>query len=278
MTVFDAVRAPAYTGERRCWPCTVVNLVLVAAVAVGLAALDFAFAGLAVAAVGVVGIWLRGYVVPFTPRFAPKLVAALPVPADWFHAPDAVSDGGGDPAPGSLAPDEIDGETVLTRLVEVGVVVPEGDDLLLADDFRERWYAAMRDHRADSVETLAATVQDLVPDARVSTEDGAGSRGPYVVVSRSEVASLGDAWLTRPVAVAEVAAVEALDPTGLDEAVALAAAEPLRTFLDECPDCGGPVEATTTVECCGGAAGAGSDPDEVLACTDCDTRLFTFRG
>jgi hypothetical protein len=117
-------------------------------------------------------------------------------------------------------------------------------------------------------------VTELRPDVSVSVEDGA--RGPYVVVSGSSDSVLDQAWLTRPVAIAEIAAVRALDGRGLDAEMRLAAAEPLRTFLATCPACGGAVEETTTVACCGGAAGAGSDPDEVLACTDCDSRLFTF--
>ncbi|WP_435365660.1 hypothetical protein [Haloarchaeobius sp. DYHT-AS-18] len=272
MSTLDRFRNPAYTGEQRCWPCTVVNVVLVGVVVAGVALLDYPVVAAAVGLVGLLVIWAQGYVVPYTPRFAPRLVAALPLPGDPFHAD------GGTAAPaedGSLGSDEIDGEAVLTRLVEVGVIVPEGEDLMLSEEFHERWHDAMDEHQDDSAEELAAVVRDLLPDASVSVEGGA--RGPYVVVSAGGTASLSDAWLTRPVAIAEVAAVEALADTGLDEQTRLAAAEPLRTFLDVCPDCGGAVEVTTTVECCGGSAGA-TDPDEVLACTECDTRLFTFPG
>ncbi|WP_267643452.1 hypothetical protein [Haloarchaeobius amylolyticus] len=270
MSTLERFRDDAYTGERRCWPCTVVNVGIVGLVVAAAIVLDYPVVAGVVGVVGLGAIWARGYVVPYTPRFAPQLVAALPIGSDPFHA-----DGGAQvpDEDGTLADEEMDGETVLTRLVEAGVVVPEGEDLVLADDFYDRWHARMDAHREASAEELAGRIRDLVPGASVSVEDGA--RGPYVVVSQSGTASLSDAWLTRPVAIAEVAAVEALDGTGLDEGTRLAAAEPLRTFLDVCPDCGGAVEVTTTVECCGGSAGA-TDPDEVLACTECDTRLFTF--
>ena len=54
----------------------------------------------------------------------------------------------------------------------------------------------------------------------------------------------------------------------------MAAARPLRLFLDRCPACEAPVAETTAAACCGGPGPGG--PDEVLSCLSCETRLFTF--
>lgn len=279
MSFIDALRAPRYTGERRCWPCTVVNLVLVGAAAVTFAVAGRAFAGAAVGIVGALAIWLRGYVVPFTPRFAPRLVAATPGATRVFeHASD--DEGGPDEVDragdGTLAPGDVDGEVVLGRLVDAGVVVPDGDGLELNDAFRADWEARVRDVRDESIEDVAAAAARALPDASVSVEGEDAGRGPYVVVSRGDAPRLEDPWLTKPEAVAEVAAVDALEGYGFDDATRVAAAGPLRLFLETCPACGGAVVETTTVECCGGTAGAGASPDAVLACSDCDRRLFTL--
>ncbi|MFC6952675.1 hypothetical protein [Halorubellus litoreus] len=284
MTTFDALRDARYTGEARCWPCTAVNVVVVAAVVLALALVDRVALAAAVAVVGALAVWLRGYVVPFTPRFAPRLVAAVPGGERLFDhgnapgrdretADDAPAGTAGD---ANLAPRDVDAEATLGALVDAGVVVPAGEDLQLDDAFREAWTVRIRDRRDDPVEAVASDVADALADATVSVEDEDVGRGPYVVVSRGDGPSLGDAWLTRPVAVAELAAVEALADHDLDRATRVAAAGPLRLFLDECPACGGDVVETTTVECCGGTAGAGASPDHVLACSDCDSRLFTL--
>jgi hypothetical protein len=287
--MLDAIRDPRYTGDARCWPCTVVNLVVVAFAVVALALVDAApvAAAVAVGAVGVLAVWLRGYVVPYTPRFAPRLVAAVPGGGRFFAHDDSrggvaghggSTDGGPRDADGdaTLAPGTVDGERMLGALVDAGVVVPAGDDLRLDEAFHPDWHDRIRAYRDATVDDVAAAADDALADATVAVEGRDEGRGPYVVVSRGDGPSLDDAWLTQPVAVAELAAVEALVAVGLDRATAVAAAGPLRLFLDECPACGGRIVETTTVECCGGTPGAGAGPDAVLACADCDHRLFTF--
>ncbi len=82
--IADIIRRPEHTGERRCWPCTVVNVVLVLGAAVAVARRR-RLAALPVLLVGAALVYLRGYVVPGTPWFAPRLVAALPLPYDPFE-------------------------------------------------------------------------------------------------------------------------------------------------------------------------------------------------
>ena len=86
-----AVRRPEYTGERRCWPCTVLNSTILAVVCGLLAVTHRRVSALGVGVVGTAAIVLRGYVVPYTPRFAPRLVGWLPI--DPFHTADATPSG-----------------------------------------------------------------------------------------------------------------------------------------------------------------------------------------
>ena len=123
--MLDSLRSrlsrPEYTGENRCWPCTVVNAVVVLAVSVlvGVVALPL---GALVLGVGAVLILLRGYVVPYTPTFAPKLVAALPLPDGVFGKEETDI-----PETESLTATELDGEAVLGALAEAGVIEADGE-------------------------------------------------------------------------------------------------------------------------------------------------------
>ncbi|PSQ25389.1 hypothetical protein BRD03_14265 [Halobacteriales archaeon QS_9_68_17] len=163
-TLLDAVRRPEYTGERRCWPCTTVNAALVALASAATVAVSVP-AAVVVAALGSAGIALRGYVVPYTPRFAPRIAAVLP--GDLFHDEPGPSDSLGAAA---------DGEGVLAALTDAGVVVPEGETLFLDDGFRATWREEVAALREMDDDALAAAVDD----AAVRT---AGARVDRLLVS-----------------------------------------------------------------------------------------------
>jgi hypothetical protein len=268
--MFEAIRRPEYTGENRCWPCTGVNALIVALAAAVLAVVSLP-AALVLAAGGAGTIALRGYVVPYTPRFAPRLVDALPW--DPFHP----ADGGVDPPePGSLADGEgPEPEALLEALIEAGVIVPDGDRLSLDDGFRERWREEMRTLQRASDDDLAAAARDASAVASdVEVVEGRGRT--YVVVSDGSDDAMARSWLTRPVAIAETAAVRVLSDSGLPPETATVGAGTLRMFLEACPACGGPVEETTASGCCGRSRTGNRPPRDVLACEDCNERLYTF--
>ena len=90
-------RNPEHTGENRCWPCTAVNVAIVGVASAVLFPVSPVLSVVA-AAVGLLLVVVRGYVIPGTPRFAPRLVARLPGGDALFHdAPEEPS--------GSLSPD-----------------------------------------------------------------------------------------------------------------------------------------------------------------------------
>ncbi len=253
----DRLREPAYTGENRCWPCTVVNLVIVAVAGLAVSRRDRT-AGGAVVAAGCLLVRLRGYVVPGTPRFAPPLVEPLPV--DFGHeSPDGV---GSD----SLAGD-VDPEAMTAALVEAGTLEANDDRLRLEPSFRTAW------------EDRTATLRELSGE-RLASRAAAAAPGPAEGAfhdGRVLVAGDRDVWLSRAVAVAETAAVETLADRELPAGLRAAAAGPLRTFLRDCPACGGDVVETTLRNCCGGPGSVHGHPERsVLACEGCDAVVFEF--
>ena len=260
MSVIDTLRRPEYVGANRCWPCTVVNAAIVGLAGLALAVVSLPLALLAVA-VGAVLVALRGYVVPYTPEFAPRLVAHLPVE----FGPEKAADGGRSSE--SLADGEIDGDRLLGELFEAGVLVGQ-QELAPAAEFLDDWEAEMASLRELSDDDLAAAVAERVPgDFAGRIEDGwlhLDADGESILLSRT-------------FAIAEGAAVAVLTDRGVDEETAIAAGRPLRMFAETCPACGGPVVETTVGACCGGTSGVYDSPETaVLACDDCDERLFTF--
>jgi hypothetical protein len=282
MRLLARLRRPEYTGENRCRPCTIVNAaaVLVAAALVGVVSLPL---GVVALVCGLVSIALRGYVIPYTPRFAPRLLTRLPVDSrrlGFAHAPRA--DGGRESE--SLAgDDDVDGDVLVRRLAEAGVITgDESGDLFLADGIRKRWQAGMERLRTVSGGELAAATASAAPfpaDGRVEGD------GDWVVVTRTAEAGddesldgeAGDeVWLSRAHAIADTAVVAAVGDR-VDAPTAARAATPLRLFLETCPVCSGTVEETTVKACCGGTAGVYDNPETpLLACTDCGEPLYEF--
>ena len=332
--IHTAVGSPEHTGQNRCLPCTLVNAVGVAVVAI-LVARRRRPLGVLIALLGAAAIWLRGYVVPGTPRFAPRLVAPLPVDIGPDHpsgldsgsistslgdAPptdtsvdangDPAVDAGDDPAvdtstgpdtadpsksdvstapqtaspapspspddgsaavdlDGAIAPESSttapDPPAVLETLIDIGVLVDDGDRLVLDEAFREAVRDRIEALRDGSDDALAARAASLAGDG----VEGETHNG------RILLASGRDTWLSRPVALAETALATELRDRDVDVEVARAAARPLRAFVATCPACDGPVSDTTLRKCCGGPGGVSGNPERpVRACDDCNAIVF----
>lgn len=254
-TLLNRLRRPEYTGKNRCRPCTVVNLAIIAVVGAAVAVWS-AVAAVVAVAVGLAVLALRGYLVPGTPRFAPRLVE--PLPFDFGHTgPPRETDALSDVGDGA---DDPDPEAVLESLVAAGVVEGDSEQLFLNDAFREAWTDRMATLRTAEESEFLARVEAASPadvEAQLHSD-------------RVLLAGGRDVWLRRSVAIAETAAVEALQEWDLPPGIRVLAAQPLRTFLQTCPVCGGPVEESTRQDCCGGPGSVRGDPEQpVLACADC---------
>ncbi len=263
----DSIRRPEYTGSNRCLPCTLVNLVVLAGIVGVLALARRRRFALVVGTVGSLAIALRGYVIPYTPQFAPKLVARLPLPTDAFDhlEVDSVD-------PGSLADTDErhpGGDAIFEALLEAGVITLEGEDVALDTTFRNEWEAEMAPLRDQFPDELAAVADELTP-ATLEAHAEQRSGREYVVIVGDGTRTL----LNRPAAIAELAAARVLEGR-VDDPIRLAAGRPLRTLLEQCPSCETALTQTSAA-CCGEVVPAGRTPQEKLICPTCRVRLFTF--
>jgi len=209
-------------------------------------------AALAFAALGLAAIYVRGYLVPWTPtltkRYLPTRVLR------WFdHAATPAADS------------DVDVPAVLAAM---GVVVDTGTDLEVAPSFERRWFERVRAIEADGRTAAAlAAFLDVDPDA-LALDSLRGAVAAYV-----DDVPAGQ-WESRTALLADLAAAREL--AGVPEWTALSLAQRsevlggLRAVLTRCPGCGGDVtfEATVAESCCRSV--------DVLAatCDDCDARLF----
>ncbi|ELZ94117.1 hypothetical protein C440_10868 [Haloferax mucosum ATCC BAA-1512] len=261
MSVIDTLKHSEHTGENRCLPCTAVNVFVVVLVGLALGVVWLPVAGFVAVAVGALFVYFWGYVVPGTPSFAPPLVAAVGLGGVFGHGEDDTRQS--ESLDANVSPD-----VMLSTLLNADVLVEDEDGLFLTDDARGEWEETMATLRTASDEDVADAVASALPfEATVAPEfDGFSIDGPSMSV-----------WLSRPQAIADVATLYTVVERGVDSMVALAATEPMRMFADVCPECGGPVEETTTRNCCGGTAGLHDSPEhDVLGCVDCGAVVYEF--
>ncbi|MFB6185072.1 MAG: hypothetical protein ABEI96_11000 [Haloarculaceae archaeon] len=310
-SVLDRLRQPQYTGENRCTPCTVVNAAIAVVVALGIGAAAIpvgttvaALLAVVAASVFAATIYLRGYLVPGTPRLTKTYVP------DWLlrrfetHEPGERTGGpaldtdvtGTDPTTNAPAQNETgvttadatadatadvtddDAKTVENVeafLLRAGAVTEcaDEDDLCLTDEFRTAWRAQIERLRSDDTTRAdLATVLDVDAD-RLSVEEYEDA-----FIARLDERRVGR-WESHAAFLADVAAANVLrqrhDPwTALDVPSRSSVLSGLRIFLERCPSCDGPVTVDERVveSCCRSL--------DVLAvtCQDCNARVFEIEG
>lgn len=230
-----SVRREEYTGENRCLPCTVLNVLVAAALVGGVAAAGYP----AVAALAGVGclatIYLRGYLVPGTPtitrRYFPASALRLFGKEPMAGRPESE---GAEPGDGA------------DPLFAAGILDGDGDSVGLSSAFLDAWRAEIRSVRESGVET--AVVRSMF-DADECT---AQSDLSYVVDGEKLVR-----WESEAALVADAAAEAELQTrlaawSRLDRSDRLDVLTGLRLFLDQCPGCDGPLSRTerTVDSCC----------------------------
>jgi hypothetical protein len=254
------LRQPEYTGENRCTPCTIANLVI-AVVVSGLVAAVFPPAAAVVFVVSVAAIYLRGYLVPGTPALTKRYLPDSVLKLFDKHEP---------PEPPALD-DDADIEAFLLDVAAVEEC-RDGTDLCLTDEFAEAWYGrieSLRD-RDDERDSVALLFDGLDVDRdRVRIESYGDAYDAYIDDTR-----VGQ-WESRAAYLADIAAEAefrerhpAWERLGFDERTEVLGA--LRLWLERCPACGGPVTlGEDTVESCCRSI------DVIAAtCEDCGARVF----
>ncbi|MFP8890922.1 hypothetical protein ACLI4U_14325 [Natrialbaceae archaeon A-CW2] len=271
----DRLRQPEYTGENRCIPCTVVNVLiaLVLSLAVGFLVPPVGFA---VFALSLLAIYFRGYLVPGTPALTKRYFP------DWLLAkfekapPGYGIEGDGLEADDSHGPDPLhERETRINpeeTLVSAGVVEPcaDVDDLCLEDDAHATWRAAIEDRREGDRAKQVAAFLDAEPD-KVDVRDSQRSNHVVVRVDGRVAAR----WESDAALLADVAGfdllehrVENWEALTLEQRSQLVSG--LRAFLETCPTCSGTIsiDAETVESCCR------SYEVYAVTCEDCDARLL----
>jgi hypothetical protein len=233
--VVDRLRQPEYIGKNRCLPCTVVNL-LIAVVIAGAAAILAPWVGIAAFVVFVGAIYLRGYLVPGTPRLTKRYLPARVL--RLFGKDPLVEDSfdGGSAALNETAPEtaEID-----EALAAAGVVrrVEEGDIDLTAK-FRDEWRKRIQTVRERTLGT--EDVREMVGADSVSRH---GDRS-FVVDGNTSVR-----WGSKAAFIADIAVASILEKriegwTGFEWDRQRSVLLGLRLCLERCPACDGAVEMT----------------------------------
>lgn len=255
---FERLRQPEYTGENRCTPCTIVNVILAI---IGSAVLSMiatpVVGGLAFVLMSGT-IYLRGYLVPGTPTLTKRYFP------DWLLAKfDKVEDEPRGAPASDREPEEM--------LLDAGAVEPceEVDDLCLTDSFRVAWRDRIETIRSEGTEKSAlGRVLDLDSDAVAFEEHD------EAMVARYEGDRLGQ-WESRAALIADLAAAKRLE-TDYEQWDSLSVTDQsrvlsgLRIFLESCPECDGDVamEQETVESCC-------RTMDVVaVSCADCNSRLL----
>ena len=290
--LLEFLRRPEFTGENRCWACTAVNGVLLWMGITIVTLLGQPLLAVALGLVGVATISLRGYLFPYTPRFAPQLVSLLPGdPFDHERAPGSLADAGLGSGPGPNSDTDIDshatsvdgpasdsaardppsGDEILETLLDAGVLVSEGTEVSLEPDIRRTWHEEMVTLRELDIDALAAVADELTPETIDASGETRWGRSYVVVDSEDRPLVL----LPHAIAVAELAAVSTLESAVADDHVRLAAGRPFRTLLERCPLCDGELTVSTST-CCGDVTPIGKTPTEKLVCPACSIRLFTY--
>ncbi len=249
-------KQPAYTGENRCYPCTIANIAIagLASIVIGVGT---PIGGAVVFGLSLVVIYLRGYLIPGTPQltqqYFPASLLALFGKTPAEEQPIATAD--------------LDVEQAL---VELGVVepCPDRDDLCLVSAFQTAWYDEIAHTATTPTDVSFFRGLDIEHDA-VTFRHTAGTYNAYVDGRRISQ------WESAAACRADLAAdrvfrtrIRGWDELPFERRFGLVSA--LRLWLDQCPDCGGAVTLSdeTVTSCC--------QSYEVIAgrCEECGTRVF----
>jgi hypothetical protein len=266
-SVLDGLRDPEYTGENRCWPCTVVNLGIAAVLCGAAALLSVELSGVLLG-LSLAAIYFKGYLVPGTPTLTTRYLPE-PVLRAFGKEPATPRDPAADQEWETVQRVKEHRENAVDLdeyLHEAGVVTGEGTERTLTDEFRSALRERVDPNAPDSaVRGGLATLFD-VSEEEISPED---EPYPAFVVERRV-----RHWPSKSALAVDLAADAVLrawreDWSTVPVEQRLDALGTVRTLTETCPACSGAVaETSDTVEACCGV-------HEVVGvqCVDCGERL-----
>jgi len=263
--IIQQIRKPEYTGENRCEPCTILNLIIAIVLSIGVSRISKR-GGVAMFSISAALIYLRGYLIPKTPSLTKQYLPANIL--RWF---------GKEPEPGFDAGlgtgDTLDSESIQSStsakvdtgqesdtdvelaperyLFEQNVVEPcdQGDDLCLTDTFDTAWL-----NEIDRIETNAINTEDAARLFGIDTDEDL----KIVEFGDARVMNQGDTqvgkWPSHAALIADVTAARVLsdrDPNWQNYSPERKGQflKSVRLFLETCPTGSGNVRmAEETVE------------------------------
>ena len=248
------LRRPEYTGENRCYPCTILNVILASVVGI-LGWMLSPLLGVAVIVVSFVAIYFRGYLVPGTPtitkRYFPDRVLA------WFDKDDASP---------QFEAEDFDPETTL---LEWGIVevCEGGDDLCFDDEVRARIEETVERYRDDPVDLTRLA---RMFDTDVESINRRNRANPTMVIHDRLQKWPSDVAILSDTAINDTLAKMVDDWEERPLAHRLQLIEGLRPFHETCPACHGSLSIDESVveSCCR------SRSVVQVQCTDCESVLF----
>jgi len=246
---------------------------LVVLVAVGLGIVVSPIVAVVALVAGLASVWLRGYLVPYTPSITARAMDVLSDTPKRGHGGVATTDAGSD---GPV--DETTGDDVVAALSTAGVLTADGEELSLTNDFREAWRTTIDEDRPSDLDAISDELQDAidwVADASVVRDDGR----EWVQLTDADDNVHNETWLAPPAAVADLTAVRTLeDQTELTPTQRTLAAPSLRQFLDRCPVCDDDLVMSSPRACCGSPRYVAEGIEAVLSCPSCDEIVAAFEA
>ena len=280
-----SLRRPEYTGDNRCEPCTVLNVVLAGLLGSAIARKS-RVGGYAALLVSVGLIYLRGYLIPGTPELTKRYLP--PEVLRWFGKEPQLEtrSGLGKQSESGNNSNESSSETSTADpleetedidlhdyLLAEGILEPceDRDDLCLVTEFRTEWdhkIAELADKNLEAAE--AGSVLGIERNAEEFEIEQYGDAWTLVADS----GTLGQ-WPSQGAFLADVGAARVLD-TWSTQWSTLAPAQRgqilngLRLFLKQCPGGSGSVSMNQeTVESC-----CSSHEVITVSCDETGDRLF----
>lgn len=248
-TLLQAIHQPEYTGENRCYPCTLLNVLIASGLGIG-AGLLSPITGLVFTTTSIILIYYRGYLIPGTPYITKA------------YFPESLLELFGK----SNYPEELnldfDAEALL---FELGVITQQGDELALSGDFVQHWTQKAQNSNKVDKETVIrelgfdeeTTLTEVNDRTIVHNEGVSVLRWDSDLSVQSDHITLGtlsnyDHW-------------NKLSPEQRAQVV-----YSLRIFLEQCAECGGQIRPTQREigSCCH------SREELAYVCNGCDQILI----
>lgn len=232
------LKKPEYTGENRCLPCTVVNVLLACALAVGLSAVATPVVGVAAFAAAIAAVYLRGYLVPGTPRLTEEYFPPWALALFGKEPVDAVEVHPRERPPAGTRPEGTDDAAIDDPFAAAGVL--EADDPTLTSgepSLSPEFEAAWRERTGAAAER-GVDPDDVARAFGASEASATGSRS-FVLDGDKSVRWGSEAALFADVAAASLLSERLADWDERDRERRRSVLLGLRLCLGDCPTCGG---------------------------------------